>query len=276
MKDRRLTSILFLIALLFPFCGSALEIEEEEIRQRPSRPFGQPYVEHIFLEQESVSAFFEVTDTEEYRRMIPVPFSMPERPVCLVKFNNFYKMESAPPYFEAVLGILVKLNKPETGQELHGWYLLALTVTSEEALWGRLGGYPKVLRKVTLEHQDNRFVGISYRRDGTTPALKLSLDLMKGKPTRDEERFLDYISTFPAFTLSRGRVINRGVVGSGKYKIYDLERIAPWIWTIAFGNCTIEYPKEPNNYLARLGMGNCIAGYWLRQKARHKIPFKEE
>ena len=37
---------------------------EEEILQRPSRP----YVEHIFLEQESISAYFEVTSIDEYQK----------------------------------------------------------------------------------------------------------------------------------------------------------------------------------------------------------------
>ncbi len=38
----------------------------------------------------------------------------------------------------------------------------------------------------------------------------------------------------------------------------------------------IEYPNDPKNYLARLGIGKFITGYWLRTKARYKIQYKEE
>ena len=151
-----------------------------------------------------------------------------------------------------------------------------MSVTNEEALWGRISGFPKVLRKVTLESNANKYLGISYARDGNTPTLKLTLELKKGKPTRDEKRFLDFVSPIPFLTIMHGKVINRGVVGGGKYKIYELEKIAPQVWNIKFGDCSIEYPNDPNNYLARLGIGKCITGYWLKQKLRYKIPYKEE
>jgi hypothetical protein len=106
--------------------------------------------------------------------------------------------------------------------------------------------------------------------------LKLTLELKKGRPTRDEKRFLDFVSPIPSLTIMRGKVINRGVVGGGKYKIYEFENVAPQIWKIKFGDCSIEYPNDPNNYLGRLGIGEFITGYWLKQKARFKIQYKEE
>jgi|MudIll2142460700_1097286.scaffolds.fasta_scaffold112865_1 hypothetical protein len=263
----------FLILLLaYPFDGYALEMEREEILQRPSRP----YVEHIFLEQESISAYFEVTHIDEYKNLIPSMFSMPEKPLCMVKINNFYKMESAPPYLEAIVQILVKFRRPQSGVEIPAWHFLGLSVTSEEALWGRIGGYPKVLRKVTFENHANTYIGTSYARDGSTPALKLALELKKRRPTRDEKRFLDFVSPIPGLTIKGGRAINRGAIGGGKYNIYELENVAPQIWNIKFGDCTIEYPTDPNNYLSRLGIGKFITGYWLKQKYRYKIQYREE
>ena len=263
----------FLIFLLvYPFYGYALEIEREEILQRPSRP----YVEHIFLEQELISAYFEVTRFDEYKNLIPSIFSMPEQPLCRVIINNFYKMESAPPYLEAVVQILVKFKKPQSGDEIPAWHYLGLSVTSEEALWGRIGGYPKVLRKVTFENHGKTYIGISYARDGNTPALKLALELKKRRPTRDEKKFLDFVSPIPGLTIKGGRAINRGAIGGGKYSIYELENVAPQIWNIKFGDCRIEYPTDPNNYLSRLGTGKFITGYWLKQKYRYKIQYKEE
>jgi hypothetical protein len=269
----KFVKIIMILILVVPFSGYALEVEEEEIRQRPR----VPQVEHIFLEQESTIAFFEVTNIDEYRKLIPGIFSMPERHLCMVKINNFYKMESAPPYLEAVLAILVKFKKPRSGEEMLAWHFLALTVTSEEALWGRIGGYPKVLRKVTLESDANKYLGISYARDGHTPTLKLTLELKKGRPTRDEKTFLDFVLPIPALTINvNEKVINRGILAGGKYKIYELEKVAPQIWNIKFGDCSIEYPNDPNNYLARLGVGKFVAGYWLKQKYRYKIPYTVE
>jgi hypothetical protein len=261
-----------LLFLLFPFASQALEIEEKEILSRPR----VPYVEHIYLEQESIAAYFEITNAEAYKKLIPGIFSMPESPLCLIKINDFYKMESAPPYREAIVAILVTYKNPKTEKEMPAWHFLALAVTSEEALWGRIGGYPKVLRKVTFTSDGNVCIGTSYSRDGQSPALKLTLDLKKGKLTTDEKSFLDFISPIPALTIGGGKVLNRGAVGGGRYKIYDLERLAPQTWNIKFGVCSIEYPSDPANYLSRLGIGKQITGYWLKQKARYGIQRKEE
>ena len=273
MTKIKCAKIILIFVLLLPFSGYALEVEEEEILRRPSIP----PVEHIYLEKESIVAFFEVTDTDAYKKLIPSIFSMPERPVCRVEVINFCKMESAPPYLEAAVAILVKFKKPKSGEETLAWHFLGLSVTSEEALWGRMGGFPKVLRKVTLEGHANKYVGISYARDGHTPTLELTLELKKGRPTLDEKGFLDFVSPIPFLTIMHGKVINRGAgPGGGKYKIYEFERVAPQIWNIKFGDCSIGYPNDPNNYLARFGIGKFITGYWLAQKSRFKIQYKEE
>ncbi len=77
-------------------------------------------------------------------------------------------------------------------------------------------------------------------------------------------------------TIRGGKTINRGVIGGGKYKIYELEDVAPRVWNIKFGDGTIEYPSDPNNDLGRLGIGRFITGFWLKRKARYKKRYKEE
>jgi hypothetical protein len=129
---------------------------------------------------------------------------------------------------------------------------------------------------VTLENHAGKYTGTSYARDGETPTLKLTLELKKGKPTRDEKKFLDFVSPIPNLTIHQGKIINRGVAGGGKIKIYEFEKVAPQVWTIKFGEGSIEYPNDPKNYLAHLGIGKFITGYWLRQKSRFKIQYKEE
>ena len=92
-----------------------MEVEEEEILQRPRLP---PGVGPICLEQESIVAFFEVTDIDEYKKLIPNIFSMPERLVCRVEVINFYKTESRQPYLETAVTILVKFKKAMSGEEM--------------------------------------------------------------------------------------------------------------------------------------------------------------
>jgi hypothetical protein len=268
----RFVKIILAFILVIPFFGCATD--SEEVNKQPRVPF----VPHIFLEQESVIAFFEVTHIDEYKKLIPSIFSMPERPLCKVAVYHFYKMESGPPYFESLIQILVKYKRPQSSEEMRAWYFLTMSVTSEEALWGRFAGYPKVLRKVTFESYANKYVGTSYDRDGETPALKLILELRKTELTPDEKSFLDFVSPIPILTIMGGKVINRGIVGGGgvKHKIYESEKVAPKIWRIEFGDCSIEYPRDPKNYLNRLGIGKFITGYWLGQKVRYQIQYKEE
>jgi hypothetical protein len=48
----KFAKIILILILVFPFHGYALEMEEEEIFLRPSRP----YVDYIYLELESIIA----------------------------------------------------------------------------------------------------------------------------------------------------------------------------------------------------------------------------
>jgi hypothetical protein len=72
----RFVKIILTFILVIPFFGCATD--SEEVNKQPRVPF----VPHIFLEQESVIAFFEVTHIDEYKKLIPSIFSMPERPLC--------------------------------------------------------------------------------------------------------------------------------------------------------------------------------------------------
>jgi len=90
-----------------------------------------------------------------------------------------------------------------------------------------------------LKNHGKTYIGISYARDGNTPALKLALELKKRRPTRDEKKFLDFVSPIPGLTIKDGRAINRGAIGGGKYSIYELENVAPQIWNIKFGTARL-------------------------------------
>ncbi len=86
MTKMKFAKIILILILLLPFSGYALEVEEKEILLRPR----VPWVDHIYLEKESIIAFFEVTNIDEYKKLIPNIFGMPEKPLCRVIINNFY------------------------------------------------------------------------------------------------------------------------------------------------------------------------------------------
>lgn len=271
MKIIRIVKSLLALILIFPYYGFAQD--SEEIVKRPSRPC-PPF---IYLEKESIDAYFEVTNVNEYKKLIPSVFSIPEKPMCRVAVVDYYKMESASPYQESMIHLLAKYRKPKSGEEIFVWYCLEMPVTTEEALWGRfLAGFPKVLRRIKFEGYRDKYVGTSYARDGNTVALKLILDLEKAGLTPDEKRALDFISSVFFVTIKDGKVLIWASTSPSKYKIYELGKVAPHIWKVEFGNGTIEYPNDPKNYLYRLGIGKSITSYWLKQKYRFTLQAKEE
>ena len=96
---------ILILILMFLFYGCATE--SEEVVKRPS----VPPVRLISLENEEIYAYFEVANIQEYQKLVPSIFSMPERPLCRVVVVDFYKMESGPPYLEVRIQILVKYKK---------------------------------------------------------------------------------------------------------------------------------------------------------------------
>jgi len=262
----KFAKIIFLLILMFSYYGCATE--SEEVVKRPN----VPPVRLIFLENEQIYAYFEVANIQEYQKLVPSIFSMPERPLCRVVVVDFYKMESGPPYLEVRIQILVKYKRSRSEKEILAWYYVEEPVTTEEALWGRFyGGFPKFLRKITLERYENKYVGTSYGRDGKTVALRLILEIKKTGLTPDEEVFLDFISPMPALTIKDGKVLEWGTIGGGKYKVYEMEKVAPRVYQVRFANCSIDYSKDPKNYLQRLGIGKCITAYWLKEKLRGQL-----
>jgi hypothetical protein len=83
-----------ILILFLAFSLYRCTTDSEEVGKRRSGP---PPARFIFLEQESIVAFFEATHIDEYKKLLPSIFSMPEKPLCMVIINNFHKMESAPP-----------------------------------------------------------------------------------------------------------------------------------------------------------------------------------
>ena len=218
----------------------------------------------VYLESDRICAFFEVQNSKAYEKLLPRIFKMPDRPLCQITFSDNYKMENGPTYLLSSISILVN------HEGKLGWYILTMPETHEEPV--RRGvvtwGYPKIVRRVTLERSGNQYVGISYEKDGKTPEFKLTLGVTKTPLGLEEKRFYDFISPFPSLTIKAGKVHR---FGGSQHPTYNLEKISPHVWKIKFGEGSIEYRKDPENLLQRLSIGKFITGYWGNLKYRYSI-----
>ena len=254
--------------LIVPFYGCAATNYGDQYVKPPERPT----IKHIYREQDKIVAYFEVNNLTEYQKLVPKIFHMPSKPLCRVSVIDFYDMVSAPPYLESTIDILIKYKGSSGAGETLAWYCLLMPVTTEEALWGRFSwGFNKVRGKVTLERYETKYIGTSFTSEKKAPDFQLNLEVKKTELTADQKSFLEFVSPIPALTIKDGKVLNWGVTGGGKYKIHELEKAAPKIWKIKFGDASIEYPKDPRNYLSRMDLGKFITGYWMKQRYQYSL-----
>jgi hypothetical protein len=218
----------------------------------------------VYLESDRICAFFEVQNSKAYEKLLPRLFKMPDRPLCQISFSDNYKMENGPTYLLSSVSILVD------HEGKLGWYILTMPETHEEPV--RRGveayGYPKIVRKVTLERSLDQYVGTSYEKDGRTVEFKMILRIKKIPLGPEERQFYDFVAPFPSLTIKNEKVYK---FGGSKTPIYNLEEMAPKVWKIKLGEGLIEYPNDPKNLLNRLNIGRCITGYWGELKYRYSI-----
>jgi hypothetical protein len=219
----------------------------------------------VFQEQESIVAYFESTRLDEYRRVLPAVFAMPERPLVRVSFIDFYEMVNGATYLESVIAIAgVHEGRP-------GFFVVTMPVTDGDSCAGGRAawGYPKVVRRITLEKSATRYVGVSYAPGGRVPEFGLALEAGGGTGGDETHEVLRHVAPMAgSFTLKDGRVLR---FGGGGRPAYELERSAPSVFKVWLGRPTLEFPREPDNLLQRLGAGRALAGYWVRQRARYSI-----
>ena len=255
--------ILFRLAacLLFICCLSGCpKHTETQIEKKPQKYEGPL----VYLESDRICAFFEVQNLKAYEKLLPRLFKMPDIPLCQVSFSDNYKMENGPTYLLSTVSIMVNHERKL------GWYILTMPETHEEPV--RRGveayGYPKIVRKVTLERSGDQYIGISYEKDGKIPEFKLTLKVKETPLGREEKQFYDFISPFPSLTIKASRVYQ---FGGSQHPAYNLEKISPHVWKIKLGEASAEYPNDPRNILYRLSLGRCITGYWSNLKYRYSI-----
>jgi hypothetical protein len=216
----------------------------------------------VYQESDFIRAYFEPADLAAYRQAIPAPFSMPPRPLVRVSVLDFYEMVNGPIYLESEISVLAL----HEGQP--GWFVLTMPVTDGDACAGGRNalGTPKVMRRITLERGAEHYVGTSYARGGRTPEFTLKMDV--GDPGAAARDVLTFISPIPDLYLLRGRVLK---VGGLPRPVIDLQSVAPAVWKVRLGEARLEFPREPENLLHRLGIGRPLAAYWGQMRYRFTI-----
>ena len=216
----------------------------------------------VYAESDFIRVYFEATDPATYRRAIPEPFTMPPRPLVRVSVLDFYGMENGPRYRESEISVLaLHEGRP-------GWVVLTMPVTDGDACAGGRNalGTPKVMRRVTLERADTHYVGTSYARGGRTSEFKLQLEI--AEPGAAARELLRFVAPFPDYNLLNGRVMTYGGL---RQPAYELEEAAPGIWKVRLGEGRLDYPREPQSLLHRLGVGQPLAAYWGQLRYRYSI-----
>jgi hypothetical protein len=216
----------------------------------------------VYQESDHIRGYFEPRDLAAYRQALPARFAMPERPLIRVTVLDFYEMANGPLYLESEISVLaVHQGQP-------GWFVLTMPVTDGEAcLRGRNGlGTPKVMRRITLEREAARYVGTSYARGGRTPELTLTVDV--GELDDAARDVLRLVAPFPDLMLLRGNVVK---LGGRAQPVYELERVAPNVWKVRLGHARLDFPRDPDNVLHRLGVGRPLAAYWGQVRYRYTL-----
>ncbi len=214
----------------------------------------------IFQEQDYIRGYFEPTNLAAYKQALPAPFAMPARPLIRVTFLDFYDMASGPTYLETEVAVL-GMDGAQAG-----WVVLTLPVTNGPACIGgrNLFGLAKVMRRITLTRSPERYVGTQYILGGATPEITLTVDV--GEPGAGARELLRQYGVLPQFGLLQGRVQKFGGSGAG-----FAELAARGDYQIKLGKAKLEFPRDPNNLLQRLGVGVPLAAHWSRIRARYTI-----
>lgn len=224
-----------------------------------SRRFNPPIV---YQESDFIRAYFEPLDMAAYRQALPQRFSMPARPLIRVSVLDFYEMVNGPLYLESEISVLAL----HEGQE--GWFVLTMPVTDGDACAGGRNalGTPKVMRRITFERGGGKYVGTSYARGGRKPEFTLHMNVAEtGEAAREVLRF---VSPFPDFYFLDGRVVK---LGGSPRPAYELEASAPGVWKVRLGEGRLEFPREADSLLHRLGVGRPLAAYWGQLRYRFSI-----
>ena len=218
----------------------------------------------VFRESDHIRGYFAPADLDSYRRALPAPFTWPDksslRPMIRIAFSDHYDTAEGSPHREAEVAMLGMAGTQA------GWVVLTLPVTDGiSCITGRkVLGLPMIVRRVTLERFDGRYVGTFYAVGGERPLATLIVDT--AAPVESTRDLLRQYGQYPRLALLQGQVMKYGDMGQSHVELTPASGNE-----IRLGRAQLEVSREPDNLLRRLGVGAPLAAHWSRLRARHTI-----
>ena len=222
------------------------------------------YKNWVYQERQLISTYSRPLNLNEAKRMVPSPFLLEEPARVRISVLDLYEMAEGATYKEGEVSLLARHNG-----EL-GWYIVTLPVTDSEACGGGVAheGFPKMVRRVTLERDGDRYFGVIYQRGGQQPEFTLRLTLNNAALTNEARTTMNQLAQLPSYTRKDGVVFR---FPGYPRPLDELTRAMPASFDVKFGYPNLDVPDVPGGVLHRLAVVQPDYGFWMRMRARYSL-----
>lgn len=255
-----LAAAVSLVLVLAPVTGGAAP---EFVGDGPCVWSGK-YKDWVYQERQLISTFTRPLDLEQARQLVPAPFVLAEKPHVRISMLDLYEMAVGPPYKEAEVSLLVTY-KGETG-----WYIVYLPVTDPDACGAGVmnEGFPKVVRKVSIDRDHATFTGTLYAPGGQRPEFVFHLAFSDEALTAEARAAMDDLTQYPSYTTKNGVVYR---FPGYPRAIRHLGSAMPHVFQVRFGIPIVQVTGEPASVLRRLNIAPPESGFWLKMRSRYRL-----
>jgi PKD repeat protein len=224
------------------------------------------YTPYRYLENDGIFMYYETTNTQVYKSLIPEEFNMPSRMIVFSFFNDFYKLDyGATPYKENAISILVEYQ----GEEF--FHCVYMPVTDEYSMWaGILGlGLPKTMGEINFTRNNPVFYGDSKNPLGGTMNMSVDTENYVINPNTKQE-IID-LQKLRSLQIRNGKIIVTGNSGGNQNSVIETAEKFPNLITIKFGDATMvtNTATIPNHHPLDLVPSKVIGAFYLK----NTIPF---
>ncbi len=254
---------------------NSLSFKQAKLNASLTTPQPQAEVRYTYYESDGIFVYYQTKDIDLYRKVLPKVFDMPEEPLVMAFFIDYYKMDKATqPYQEAAIFLLVKYEGKLA------WHCITMPVTTDEA---RLGGvyflgYPKIMGDVILQRNQISYNG-SLKLGGKT-ILTISHDTKDHVITKEEENWFQKLKGIPSLTILQGKIFRPKISlqDNGQYSALDISKMFPGQFQIKVGKSKLfidpkaaaEYDKELAD-VYKIKPSNIVLAYYLKNKFKYNF-----
>lgn len=207
----------------------------------------RPFTYHEF---DGIFVIYETDRLDLYRELLPTVFDMPEKPLVLAFFMDYYKMDAATePYKESAVFLLADYkNQP-------AWHCITMPVTSDAARRGGIYylGYPKIMADIDFDRKTASFSGEFRLKQ--KKILSLTLDTVERPLTDEEHALFARLPHIRSLNLLNGRIFEPKFGASkGKRPLPQVATMAPDKFKLQVGTADLFMDSDAaGTYSERLG-----------------------